>query len=187
MIPLVRTYRPERAVNLLLKRFRCVLVQAHYDNYTRIRFQADRVRDERVFFGKVPSQVKRWHERGGCLVSWRRVDGQEGENDAIVFAECPRSLEGIYASIGLTRHLAVVTMPPTWRIHEGTVAQRYQDSPNKLAKHTRRLTILRDMLSATPLLTRDFLDRHFSPAESSPPSPAPGLPAGAAPLSDMSR
>jgi len=184
VIPIVRTHRPESAVNLLLKYHRLVLVQAHYDNYVRVRFRPDRVRDERVYFGKVPSQIKKWRERGGCLVSWRRVDAKEGAHDALVFAECPKSLEQVYAAAALTRSLAVIYMPTSWRQHEATIAKRHKDAhPSKYVRQIKRLTILRDMLETMPMLTRDYLDRRFSRAPSrmlsAPASPeAVALPSG---------
>lgn len=174
MIPIVRTHRPESAVNLLLRRFQSVLVQAHYDNYTRIRFRADLVKDPRVFFGKVPTQIRKWHADGGCLISWRRVDGKEGESDAILFAEAPKSMEGIYAGIGLVRHLAVVYVPPTWRPHELTIRQRHADAHEaKCARQLKRLRIMRDVLDRSPLLTLDFLDRLLARQEASQPLSAP--------------
>lgn len=188
MIPIVRTFRPESAVNILLKHVSSVIVQAHYDNYTRIRFRADLVRDDRVFFGRVPSQHRLWRARGGCLISWRRVDGKEGENDAVVFAEAPKSMEGIYAAIGFTRSIAVVYVPPTWRPHLQTIAQRFgPDRPGKYAKSLKRLQIMRDVLETAPLLTHDLLGRLLSRQEPPPPLSSPGSPAAAAPPAGTAR
>lgn len=185
MIPLARTHRPEAAATLLLRYFRTVLVQAHYDNYTPIRFRADLVKDDRVFFGKTASQIKRWHERGGCLVSWRRVDGKEGENDALLFAECPKSFEGVYAATGFTAQLAVIYVPPTWRPHEATIAQRHKDAhPAKHLRQVKRLKILRDQLPSMPLLTQEFLDLRFSRLAPLPPKSAPESPEAAARSAD---
>lgn len=160
-------------------------MQAHYDNYTRIRFRADMVRDERVFFGKVPSQIRKWRERGGCLVSWRRIDGKEGENDAILFAECPKSMDSLHSSIGFTAHLAVIYAPPTWRAHDATIAERFKDRPNKMLKATRRLDIMKAVVAEAPELTLDYLTRRFSRLAPSQPSPAPESPEGAARPSDI--
>lgn len=187
MIEIARAARPEAAANLLLRQFRHVLVQAHYDNTVRIRFRADMVTDRRVYFGKVASQIKRWQEKGGCLISWRRVDNMEGEHDAILFAECPKSLDAIHMATRRTRHLAVVWLPPTWRLHEETIAKRHKDKhPGKYVRQVRKLDLLRGILERAPLLSRDFLDRRFAPPAlaASRPSGAPASREAAAPAPD---
>src|SRR5229473_1864521 len=114
MIPLFRTRRMEAATNLLLAHFRQVLVRAAYDNYVRIRFRADDVNGGEVYFNRVPSQKKKWHEKGGALITWRN-DNREGPHDAIVFAECPKSFGLILQAIKQTRVLGVIYEPPSWR------------------------------------------------------------------------
>lgn len=180
MIPILTTTRPEHASNLLAERFRTVLVQAHYDNYTRIRFRADLVRDPRVFFGKVRSQIVKWHEQGGVLISWRRCDEREGEHDAILFAECPKSLDMLYRSCANTRSVAVVYTPPTWRPHEETIALRHAEKPEKALRQLKRVRMLRDVLADKPTLSRARLSR-LLPAlpGTTQSSSSPGSPAGA--------
>lgn len=168
-----RCRRPETAVNRLLRYFPRVLVQAHYDNDIRVRFRADLVKDDRVFFAKVDSQIKRWQERGGCLVSWRRVDGREGEHEAIVFSECPKSLESVYTATRFTKTLAVLYQPPTWRPHEETLRRRHGEHQSKQARALRRLAMLRDFMTAYPFLTVARLDRQYARLEPSPRSGAP--------------
>ncbi len=182
MIPIALTDAPESSANRLLRVFRTVLVQAYYDNYLRIRFRADMVRDERVFFGKVPSQIAAWHEQGGVLISWRRVDAREGPHDAILFAECPKSLDGLYRSCQFTRAVAVVYTPPTWRPHEETIARRHgQTHPAKAARQLKRLGMLRDVLAEKPTFSRAYLVRLRRAQEAAPPpSSSPGSPADAA-------
>lgn len=184
MIPILRCSSSESAANLLVQFFPRVLIQAHYDNYTRVRFRPDALRDERVFFGKVPSQIKRWHERGGCLVSWRRVDAMEGAHDAIVFAECPKSMDALYVATRLTSCLCVVWEPPTWRLHEETIAKRHREAhPSRYARQVRKLAIIRGVIEAAPTLTRDYLERRYARG-SSRALPAPAPPADAATPSD---
>lgn len=176
MIPLSRTTRPEAAANLLLGTFRNVLVQAHYDNSVRIRFRADLVTNGNVFFGKVPSQVRQWRSQGGLLISWRRVDAKEGPHDALLFMECPKSIEGIYRSASLTRHLAVIYSPPSWRLHEDTILNRHKHAHrSKFARQMKRLEIVRDYLETLPELTRPYLARRQRALlAASQPSRAPG-------------
>lgn len=176
MIPIARTSKPESAATLLAQTFRHVLVQMHHDNHTRIRFRADLVRDERVFFGKVASQIVRWREQGGVLISWRRVDGKEGAHDALLFAESPKSLEDIYKRSLLTRSLVVVYTPPTWRPHEETIAARTQEQhPSRGVRRLKNFRILTDTLADKPILSRPYLSRLLrAPQASSRPLFAPG-------------
>lgn len=189
MIPLARCTRPEAAANLLLGTFRNVLVQAHYDNKVRIRFRADLVDAGRVFFGKVPSQIRSWRAHGGLLISWRRVDAKEGPHDAILFAECPRSIEAIYSGAHLTRHMAVVYVPPTWRLHEDTIIGRQKNAhPWKFAKHMKQFEIMRDYVRTLPALSRPYLLRQSRARLAAfPPSSAPALSASAAPPANTPR
>lgn len=187
MIPLRTTRKPEAAVNLMLKYFRHVLIASHYDNNLKIRFRPDLIRDDRVFFGKVPSQIKRWREQGGCLVSWRRVDALEGEHDAILFTECPKSLDAVSRGMALTASLAVIYLPPTWKAHEDTINARQKDAPEKRIRHLNRLKLLSSVLEDTPVLTRTFLEKRFSPLAPSRSSPVPAQPEAVAPLSDKGR
>ena len=48
----------ESAANIMVHRMRRVLIRAYYDTqaHMRIRFRADLLRDQLVFFDKVPSQ-----------------------------------------------------------------------------------------------------------------------------------
>ena len=163
MIPLLRTDSPETAANLLAKNFRRVLIMCHYDNRPRIRFRADKLKDERVFFGKVPSQIKFWQERGGCLISWRRVDGLEGPHEALLFAECPKSMEGIYYASRFTSQLAVVYMPPTWIVHENTIRNRHEEKrPEKFARQMHRFDILKTIIPNLPALTPRYLEARLA-------------------------
>lgn len=187
MIPFSTTTRAETAANRLLDHFRHVLVQAYYDNNDaqRIRFRADLVTHPRVYFGKVPSQIRQWRKTGGLLISWRRVDAKEGPHDALLFMECPKSIEGMYKGAHLTRHLAVIYVPPTWRVHEDTIIGRHKNAhPSKFQRQMKRLEIVRDYVKSLPVLTQIYLARQqrarAAQAQSSS-SFSPSPPADAAP------
>lgn len=183
MIQLFRTRRMESAANLLVKHYRQVLVFAAYDNYVRIRFRADKLRDPRCYFNRVPSQRKAWAEQGGALITWRN-DGKEGPHDAILFIECPKSMERLVASIAPTRSIGVIYEPPSWRQHEQQIAKRFQDKPNKFKKHMKRLRIVQEFVGRLPEFSRSRLQRALAGSAqslSSPESPeAAALPADTA-------
>ncbi len=143
----------ESAANLLVKHCRQVLVFAAYDNYVRIRFRADKLRDPRCYFNRVPSQRTAWEKNGGALITWRN-DGKEGAHDAILFVECPKSIERLVASIAPTRFIGVIYEPPSWRQHEQQIARRFRDRPNKFKKHTKRLRVMQDFVGRLPEFTR---------------------------------
>lgn len=142
----------EREANRLVAQFRHVLVRAVYDNYVRIRFRADAMRDPRLFFNKVPSQHKRWLERGGALITWRNTN-KEGPHDAIILVECPRSVEALFKACAATRTVGVIYEPPSWRHHEATIMKRHGKRPAKLRRHLRRLEVMRSFVSQLPVFT----------------------------------
>ena len=185
MIPFATTVRAETAANRLLAHFNHVLVQAHYDNddAQRIRFRADLVTHPRIYFGKVPSQIVQWRKRGGLLISWRRVDAKEGPHDALLFMECPKSIEGIYKAAHLTRHLGVIYLPPTWRVHEETIIRRHKNAhPSKFRRQMKRLEIVRDYVNSLPILTQIYIVRRLRALEAkSQSSFSPAPPADAVP------
>jgi hypothetical protein len=175
----------ESAANLLLRNFRHVLIRAAYDNYTRIRFRADDVEDPRVYFGKanVPSQIKKWRETGGALITWRNTN-LEGPHDAILFVECPKTMSAIRGATRNTAHVGVIYIPPSWRLHDETLAYRHRDRPVKLARAQRRMEEVK-ALELLPELTPASLRRTLraqgvaSQSSSSPESPeAAGRSAG---------
>lgn len=155
MKTLFRTDRPEWATRILLEHFKHVLVRAHYDNYTRIRFRADDVQP--LYFNKVPSQHRLWQERGGALLTWKSSD-KEGAHDAIVFAECPKDLRIIERAMKNTAFIGVVYLPPTWRPHEETIQHRHRYRPRKLARAMRRLDAIKS-LEILPVLTKKSILR----------------------------
>lgn len=180
MVPLYRTRNMESAANLLCKHFRHVLVRALYANSIRIRFRADGIKDPRVFFNKVPSQHKRWREKGGVLITWRSTN-LEGPHDAIVFVECPKFLDMIQAATRETRVVGVIYQPPTWRPHEERIAKLYKEAkPSKYRRHMRRLSMMRDWVERLPWFTSRALQTLLrARARLSRSSAAPESPVGA--------
>lgn len=148
----------EWATDLLLEHFREVLVRAAYDNYVRIRFRADDVKDSRFYFGKVPSQFAGWRRTGGALLTWRN-DNREGPHDAIVLAECPKSIRLLERFTASTRYVGVIYMPPTWRNHEQQIIKRHPEGSRKRVRQLKNLEIMRYFAEHLPELTRDRLRR----------------------------
>lgn len=171
----------ESAANILVNSVPRVLVRAAYDNNVRIRFRADALKDPRVFFGKVPSQRKKWQERGGALISWRN-DNREGEHEAIVIVECPKSMEVLYRAIKPSKLLGVVYVPPSWTPHENQIEWRFRKKPQwKKERALERFAIVREFVESLPPFTKARC-RHLlrARAAASPQSFSPESPAGAA-------
>lgn len=187
MIPLYRTRRMESSANLLVKHCQRVLVRAAYDNYVRIRFRADMLKDPRCYFNKVASQRKRWDEGGGALITWRN-DNREGAHEAILFAECPKSIDALYRAAQSTAILGVVYEPPTWRQHEQQIVKRHTGKPGKLKRQMERLRIVRVFVETLPELTRPRLLALLRARQESPlSSPSREQSEGAAPPSGRPR
>lgn len=161
----------ESAANLLVKHYRHVLVRAAYDNYVRIRFRADDLRDPRCYFNKVPSQHKRWRETGGALITWRNSN-LEGPHDAILFVECPKSMEALHAAVQTTRSVGVIYEPPSWRQHEQQLAKRHADKPAKFKRQMKRLQIVREFVEMLPVFSPPRLRSVLAAASRSSGAPA---------------
>ncbi len=142
----------EPAANLLVKHFRQVLIRASYENHTRIRFRADDLRDPRCFFNKTASQRKKWEERGGALITWRD-DNREGPHDAILYVECPKSMEHLYRAQLATRTIGVVYEPPTWAPFDALLHWRHHEHPAKLRRQLERLEIMKGFVAQLPQFT----------------------------------
>lgn len=169
----------EWATDVLLEHFHEVLVRAAYDNYVRIRFRADDVKDPRFYFGKVPSQLAKWRKTGGALLTWRN-DNREGKHDAIVLAECPKSLTLLQRFTANTRYVGVIYMPPTWRNHEQQIIKRHPEGSRKRARLLEKLATMRYFAEHLPELTRPSLTRLCARRGWSLPSFSPGLSGDAA-------
>jgi hypothetical protein len=158
LIPCFRTSAPEWSANLLLKHYRSVLIRAAYANAVRIRFRADHITDERVFFDKVPSQRLAWIEQGGALISYK-YSWMQIPHDAIVFAECPKYLWMMARSFQSTRSIAVIYEPPTWRPHEVQIehAVRGKTEGGKFLRRE-RFMLMRAFVEQLPELTAQRLE-----------------------------
>jgi hypothetical protein len=174
----------ESAANLLVKHYRQVLVYAAYDNYVRIRFRADKLRDPRCYFNKVLSQRRAWEKTGGALITWRN-DGKEGAHDAILFVECPKSMERLVAAISPTRSIGVIYDPPSWRQHEQQIQRRFHERPNKFKKAMSRLAVVQEFVGRLPEFNPYHLRRALEASVQS--SCAPALCEAAGPLSHTER
>lgn len=174
----------ESAANLLVKHCCHVLVRAAYDNYVRIRFRADDLRDPRCYFNKVPSQHKRWRETGGALITWRNSN-LEGPHDAILFVECPKSMEALHAAVQSTGKVGVIYEPPSWRQHEQQIARRHLEKPGKFKRQMKRLQIVREFVEMLPILSRPRLRSVLAGASRS--SGALELPGAAVPQIGIER
>lgn len=185
----------EWAADQLAKRFRHVIVRAIYTNYTsgqdlRIRFRADDLKCENIFFDRTSSQRKRWQERGGILICWQNDSNRplEGEHDAVLFAECPPRIDAIYRfTNGATRACAVVYEPVSWVPHDTIVRSRHHEHPYKLARSLERLGIVRAFVERSPTLTPMNLDRLCARLEASRWLSAHESPASAARSADTNR
>lgn len=178
MIELYRTTRMEWAADVLLERFRLVLIRAAYDNYVRVRFRADDVKNGMVYFGRVPSQFSRWREKGGALITWLN-NNKEGPHDSILLVECPKTLRMIKNATANTRCVGVVYVPPSWRQHEQQIMKRQQHRPARLKRQLEKLGDVRYMVERLPELTRARLGRLCARQGWSRSSSSPGSPAAA--------
>ena len=183
MIQLYKTARAETAANILLQHFRAVRIDCAYMNVTRgldkrVRFRADDVKTAKVYFAKVPSQIKRWQERGGALICWTwRGDI---ECDAMLFAEAPKRMEQLRPATRAVRSVGVIYEPPSWVPYVEVIAQRHKDHPGKLRRLQRSLTIMQDYVADLPVLTHRAMRSLLARQAASRSSPSPESPAAVA-------
>lgn len=185
----------EWAADKLAERFRHVIVRAIYTNYTsgqdlRIRFRADDLKCDRIFFDRTSSQRHRWRERGGILICWQNDRNRplEGEHDAVLFAECPPRIDAVFRfTNGATRACAVVYEPVSWLPHETIIRSRHAEHPYKMARSIERLAIVRSFVEQSPILTTMALDRLRARLEASRWLSAHESPVGAVHSADTHR
>lgn len=148
----------EWSANLLVRHYRLVLIRAAYMNYTRIRFRADHLVDERVFFDKVVSQRERWVEAGGAIISYKYTV-MPLDHDAILFVECPKFLRMMNAAWQNTKSVAVIYEPPTWKPHEEQIRRVCEGyNPGRLRRHLEELSITRGFVEQLPEITAQRLE-----------------------------
>lgn len=147
----------EWAANLLVKNYRHVLIRASYMNHTRIRFRADNLVDERVFFNKVPSQHAAWVEQGGALISWK-FRGETHPHEAIVFVECPKFTWMLREGMAATQKICVIYEPPTWKAHEQQIVRACEKHhPGRLKRQLRQFKDMQLLISQLPEFTAQRL------------------------------
>ena len=164
MIPVYRTQKPEKSINMLAKHFGKVLVYNHFTiSKERRRVIADKLRP-RPYFGRVETQIGLWHKNGGILISSRNQwDRTVGENDAIYFAECPRSIEMMDTIALETNYLCVVYQPLSWEPHFRMVERICREKPiRELHRARNRMCRMIELLESRPKFT---LRRCFLPTE----------------------
>lgn len=189
MIPLYRTPKMEQAVNTLAKHFRQVVVDTTYWCIPAIRFRPDMIHAASVYFARVPSQIVLWQNRGGVLIRWNRKT-EIGSYDAILFAECPRSVEYLDRYSSGARSIVVVYEPPTWRVHAQSVQKCFlQKSEHKRQTANFAFERMKQLHDASERLTPASLARLLLVHQGQivPPSSAPVLPSDAEHVSHTHR
>lgn len=185
MIPLYRTTQPERAVNALVKRLERVLVQQHpeFNDRLRIRFRADLVKGADVYFDWVPSQLLRWQQRGGVLITGSH-NKEFGPHEAIVWSECPTRTPLLLRGIKYTTTVGVIRQRPDvlWKGYEEAIrTRRTHYSITKQLQRIVRLYEMRAFVDQLPSFSPQGLARLLRARQAeSPPSAALESHAGAA-------
>lgn len=182
MIPLFQTTEPERAVNVLVRHFERVLVQQHpeFHDSMRIRFRADLVKGADVYFDRTPSQLLRWQQRGGVLITGSRPDPVRkifGPHDAIVFSECPTRTALMIRYLIDTTTVGVIRQRPDilWTRYEEAIRTRRTHYPiTKQLQRIVRLYEMRAFVDGLPKFSPQALARLlYARREASPPSVVP--------------
>lgn len=177
MIPLYRSSKMEPTVNLLAKHFRQVVVDAAYYAIPRVRFRADMLNADHIYFDKTKSQVSAWQSTGGVLMRFERKT-VTGPYDAVFYSECPRSIEFLDRYSQDARWMAVIYSPPTWRGHFDGVEVRMKDKPERKKRASMdAIERVRQLLESSPPFTSDSLARLLLARQGQivPPSSAPVL------------
>jgi hypothetical protein len=147
----------EWSANLLIKHYRHVVIRQAFMNKTRIRFRADFVVDERLFFNKVPSQWEKWKNQGGGLISYK-FPPEPFPHEAILFVECPKFIWMMRRAIVNTKDIVVLYEPPTWKPHEEQIARACAGRPQKvLRRHLLNLSDMQLFIGQLPEFTAQRL------------------------------
>ena len=157
MIQFFRTSTMEWAANLLVKHYRHVVIRQAFVNRTRIRFRADWLTDERVFFNKVPSQWESWKEQGGALISYKFY-AETHPHEALLFVEAPKFMWMMRNAIAATKEVVVIYEPPTWKAHEEQIRLKYSTKPSRERRHLRDLESMKLFVQQLPELTAQRLE-----------------------------
>lgn len=177
LIPLFKSADMESAARLLSTHFRMVYGRCAHWNRTKIRIRANLIVPHKIWFGKTSRQWAKWKTEGGIMMSSSSFDADVA-HDAILFAECPRSIDLFDRACQQTRSVAVVYYPPTWRLHHESIAFRFSKKSERLRRAAEdRLERMIALLDAAPLVTSQALAqiRHgvLVPRLRELPSPSP--------------
>jgi hypothetical protein len=141
-VPVYVTETPEKAANLLAKNYDRVLVRMVYSMQPYIRFRPKMLNDK-AYVVRHNIGDPSGFERGVCL--WYRAIEGNGPPpipiNAMLFAECPRSMKELKSLAANVSHEIVIYQPPTWEAHTATITRR--SSPAKLHNN---LICLRDFI-----------------------------------------
>lgn len=130
-----------------------------------------------VFFARVPSQIKTWHEKGGCIVSWnRQID--VGPHDAMILVQAPRMVRLLYRDLQQTRHLAIIARRYRWEPFIEKIRKRKIGKHPAEMKHAlEEIHMMRRFVEDLPVFTPSCLPLIPPFLESSQSSCAPAQPA----------
>lgn len=156
ILPVFRTANVEHAANLLAKNFRQVLVDCIQYATPPIRFRADKITATRVYFAKVNSQITLWQNNGGVLIRWER-NKPTGPYEAILYNECPRSIEFVDRFAEDARWLIVVRQPVTWKPHFDSVKWRCEKKPHRLRRYLEAVERAKQLIESSPRFTPEAL------------------------------
>lgn len=144
---------------MLATHFRMVYGRCCHWNRTKIRIRANLIIPHKIWFGKTPKQWAKWKTEGGIMMSSASYEPVV-DHDAILFVECPRSVDLFDRACQHTRSVAVVYYPPTWRLHHETVAFRFAKKDARLRRAAEdRLERMIALIEAAPMATSAALDR----------------------------
>lgn len=159
-----QTREPERSANWLLQRFTHVMVWCHpeFAHSLSIRFRGDMLKGDHVYFDRVKSQVERWKETGGSLITWSREDPPYkvfGRFDAIVIQECPTRATSLHTIIKNVDRVCVIYNRPNWDKFEEAIRVRRAYSPGKMVRRMDELRFMQQLVGGLPVFSRENLDR----------------------------
>jgi len=105
------------------KTYTHVLVNRSYTTIKPVFFKSELIADLPVHFyapwdrGTIGSRNK-WQKNGGVLVDQGTISKDTGERDALIFVECPLSVDRLNKSFDGTEKQVIIFMPPSWNTHE---------------------------------------------------------------------
>lgn len=109
--------------------FTHVLVNRGYTTIRPVFFRSSKIADLPVYqwawWDKATDgQLNRWRENGGILIDRYTFSDKAGAADALVFVECPLTMNRLTKSATHIAEYSVVPRPHTWRVHEECIELR---------------------------------------------------------------